>query len=934
MPLSADLPRLVASLPPHQLGDLAALILSRLPDPGDRIRALSAAQLPPCVAAQLPGVVDAVREHIHNVRCDPLVVLPAEVGIRILEFIDHPRTLSRAAQVSRTWHRFARTPAVARTLARRFGFTVPTLPPPRPVGHGRAHNLEWLGISTGVQPLHARTNRLVTPSPPPRALVPPPLHDHGRDLPDPDDLLLDCLALRSVPPRNRRRRSSPDEAEPRPRKRPRRSAPEPRPSAATVDVLPELVQHEVLNMLNSLQRRYLATGISIEGQEQTVRALTKELGYLDRALRARIRPSSESQIGMSLLDSLEGIVRAESAQRRAIPLFAARRVFKSAMGQGVVADPGTRSKLIESLLFFAELSPTSVNIFDTQSFRSTWEESPRDECGVPVPELPGSAASAVAGARVSSDGCPSPRIGGRRRHNDSQGYVVMEKAAYDGKQASVSCLDPKGRLLDSLKPSPEAVVGSSVAGQEVLSTTGSHPSEALWLQYEVTRGWLDRGGRLLSQHYLYPNPPPNEVMITDMVADDDRIVLGMGNNAIHIIDARTGLLQETLNEHTSGVWCLALVPSWPSLRPSGYADQEPREAKPTTNMVLTEYDSRPEAYLEPCQRSLPDPFEWETTPWLKSLAGPERALLQVYRSIEQKLLEHPTWSRPRENGELGLSRNSRSSRRSSARPIWRLDPKYIDYERPAREELVPSLLRRDWTGPASVMDAAEETERAVCAAARNTQGLPNAPPITQENMIPSLARTRAAAAMQLEVTLANKPLLVSGGCDRTVIVWDLTTGERVHVLRGHTATVRCVSLLNVRGRVMAVTGSRDRDARLWDLRSGLLIHTFRGHHESIRCIAVSEDCEVTSSGPVVPHAPGEEHRPPLFATGSYDSNVRVWDAETGQCLHTLSGHSQQVYSIAFRRGTIVTGSLDTTVRVWDAVNGYVYIFLYAHANVR
>jgi len=49
----------------------------------------------------------------------------------------------------------------------------------------------------------------------------------------------------------------------------------------------------------------------------------------------------------------------------------------------------------------------------------------------------------------------------------------------------------------------------------------------------------------------------------------------------------------------------------------------------------------------------------------------------------------------------------------------------------------------------------------------------------------------------------------------------------------------------------------------------------------------------------------------------------VWDAQTGQAIRTLRGHSDLVYSAAYSAdGTrIVTASVDNTARVWDAQTG-------------
>lgn len=36
-----------------------------------------------------------------------------------------------------------------------------------------------------------------------------------------------------------------------------------------------------------------------------------------------------------------------------------------------------------------------------------------------------------------------------------------------------------------------------------------------------------------------------------------------------------------------------------------------------------------------------------------------------------------------------------------------------------------------------------------------------------------------------------------------------------------------------------------------------------------------------------------------FVTGSYDRTCKIWDSESGSELHTLEGHSNVVYCVAF-----------------------------------
>jgi WD40 repeat protein len=63
--------------------------------------------------------------------------------------------------------------------------------------------------------------------------------------------------------------------------------------------------------------------------------------------------------------------------------------------------------------------------------------------------------------------------------------------------------------------------------------------------------------------------------------------------------------------------------------------------------------------------------------------------------------------------------------------------------------------------------------------------------------------------------------------------------------------------------------------------------------------------------------------------------ARVWDAETGQLLLELSGHSGAVYGAVWSPdGTrIATASADKTAKLWDAVTGQEWLTLYGHAAV-
>ncbi|KAF9574975.1 hypothetical protein EC968_004735 [Mortierella alpina] len=183
-------------------------------------------------------------------------------------------------------------------------------------------------------------------------------------------------------------------------------------------------------------------------------------------------------------------------------------------------------------------------------------------------------------------------------------------------------------------------------------------------------------------------------------------------------------------------------------------------------------------------------------------------------------------------------------------------------------------------------------------------------------------------------TATGEKILVSGGCDREVRVWDMNTGKCRQVMCGHTGTIRCLKLHQLpqdtgdysssssssssggkrspQQQHLAITGSRDATLRVWDLSTGKTRFLLQGHRDPVRCIEAHGN---------------------LLVSGSYDCTARVWSLLTGECLLVLQGHFQQIYSIAFNGEYIITGSLDSTCRLWSPVSGACLATLQGHTQL-
>src|SRR6266487_737452 len=111
------------------------------------------------------------------------------------------------------------------------------------------------------------------------------------------------------------------------------------------------------------------------------------------------------------------------------------------------------------------------------------------------------------------------------------------------------------------------------------------------------------------------------------------------------------------------------------------------------------------------------------------------------------------------------------------------------------------------------------------------------------------------------------------------------------------------------GQRIASAGE-DKTVQVWDASTGNTFLTYRGHSDSVNAVAWSPDGQRIAS-----------------ASGSYpspgDKTVQVWDASTGNTLLTYHGHSDGVYAVGWSPDGrhIASASQDQTVQVWDAGTG-------------
>ena len=166
---------------------------------------------------------------------------------------------------------------------------------------------------------------------------------------------------------------------------------------------------------------------------------------------------------------------------------------------------------------------------------------------------------------------------------------------------------------------------------------------------------------------------------------------------------------------------------------------------------------------------------------------------------------------------------------------------------------------------------------------------------------------------------ARGRMLVSGSYDCTVRIWDIITGECKWVLVGHTQKGESTNHMNSRStspmfcnyvvysvvldptRNQACSGSMDSTVRVWNLQTGQCQHTLTGHTSLVGLLGLS---------------------PSYLVSAAADSTLRIWDPDTGELRNTLAAHTGAITCFQHDEFKVLSGS-DGTLKMWNVRDGTV-----------
>ncbi|WP_455567415.1 nSTAND1 domain-containing NTPase [Streptomyces bottropensis] len=162
--------------------------------------------------------------------------------------------------------------------------------------------------------------------------------------------------------------------------------------------------------------------------------------------------------------------------------------------------------------------------------------------------------------------------------------------------------------------------------------------------------------------------------------------------------------------------------------------------------------------------------------------------------------------------------------------------------------------------------------------------------------------------------------LATGSGDKTVRLWDATTGKMKKKLTGHSDWVTSVAF-SPDGRTLATSSGAVSAVRLLDVGTGRTKKTLSYDLGGVLSVAFSPDGRTLATGSA--GCPTDSDRASCLSTDDGVGGVHLWDVASGKMRRSLKGHTGGVTSVAFSHDgrTLVSGSHDRTVHVWDAISG-------------
>ena len=206
-----------------------------------------------------------------------------------------------------------------------------------------------------------------------------------------------------------------------------------------------------------------------------------------------------------------------------------------------------------------------------------------------------------------------------------------------------------------------------------------------------------------------------------------------------------------------------------------------------------------------------------------------------------------------------------------------------------------------------------------------------------------LHSTSTPGIVCLDVCPSDSSRIVTGGNDKVATVFNKDSEQIVCQLKGHNKKIS--SVIYHPNRETIITASPDSQIRVWATSSAATVNLIRAHEGPVTAVSLHATGDYllststdenwvfsdVSTGQVLvragdtassPHAlTTAEFHPDgrIFATGTSDSIIKIWDLKEKQNVANFPGHSGHISAIAFSENGyyLATAADDSTVKLWD-----------------
>ena len=146
--------------------------------------------------------------------------------------------------------------------------------------------------------------------------------------------------------------------------------------------------------------------------------------------------------------------------------------------------------------------------------------------------------------------------------------------------------------------------------------------------------------------------------------------------------------------------------------------------------------------------------------------------------------------------------------------------------------------------------------------------------------------------------VSNGTELLSLGSDKTLRLWNATTGAHIKLLK--VLDYNRANRIALSNDEQKFASTNNEIIHLWNADTWEQLNTLTGHDGDVYGIAFSPDGQT-------------------LASGSSDGTIRLWDTNTGEHKQTLIGHGGAVNTVIYSPDgqTLASGSSDGTIRLWD-----------------